>query len=395
MRIGFVAPRAWPAVGGAESFLHHLARALAEEHEVSVVALAAETARGDEGRLWDSLCAPKPFAPFRDGGAAVVPLPLSPGRRAALLPLGFQVVPGLRRYGYGRARVAAARWYAQVVGPVAARALGEVDVVQVWQSGFVAAAGVRAAELLGVPSVVMASLHPGSWGDDPASVSVYRRASAAAAQLEGEAEAFRQLGVPSERIRVTGACSPGVATGSGSALRARLGIDGPLVLFVGSRRPYKGADLLAAATPEIAARVPGVHVALVGPGVAPVAAHPALLDVGEVDESERAAWLDAADLLCLPSAGESFGIVVLEAWSVGTPVLTSDIPALRELVESAGGGWTAPREPAALADAIVRALVDPDELARRGERGRAAWAERYTPAAVAARFASLYEELRA
>ncbi len=55
-RITFVAPRAWPAVGGTESFLRHLTQALAERHDVRVVALSI----GNEPatRLWESVRAP-------------------------------------------------------------------------------------------------------------------------------------------------------------------------------------------------------------------------------------------------------------------------------------------------------------------------------------------------
>src|SRR2546423_8823385 len=109
MRIAFVAPRTWPAIGGAESFLHHLSQALAERHEVTIVALSI----GDEagGRLWDSIRAPRPFAPFLDGGVRVVPLEIPAAARTALLPLALQVVPLARRYAYGRARTGFAALY--------------------------------------------------------------------------------------------------------------------------------------------------------------------------------------------------------------------------------------------------------------------------------------------
>lgn len=391
MRIGFVAPRVWPAVGGAETFLRDLTGELSRRHEVRVVALAAESPR-EETRLWDSLRAPAPFAPFRVGAVQVEPLRIDGARKAALLPLAFQVVPGTRRYAYGRARVAASSLYATVVGPAVERALGEVDVVQVWQPGFLAAAGLHAARRRGVPALALASLHPGAWGDDPASAGTYRAADRVVAQLESEATAFRELGVAAERIRVCGACSPGIDAQGGAALREAHGIAGPLVLFVGARRAYKGADVLAAAAPLLAERAPAARIAFVGPGPALRDPHPSCLDVSEVDERERAAWFDAADLVCLPSAAESFGLVVLEAWSAGKPVLTSEIAALRELVEESGGGWTAPREPAALAEALARTLADPEALAAAGARGRAHWLARYTPERVAACFERAYEE---
>jgi glycosyltransferase involved in cell wall biosynthesis len=117
-----------------------------------------------------------------------------------------------------------------------------------------------------------------------------------------------------------------------------------------------------------------------------------VIDAGSVGEDARAAWLDAADLVCLPSAFEIFPNTVLEAWSAGTPVLLSDIPPLRELVEQSGGGEVVARDPDALAGAIARLLDDPARLERMGAAGRARWASAYTPAAVAARHEQVYAE---
>jgi hypothetical protein len=85
--------------------------------------------------------------------------------------------------------------------------------------------------------------------------------------------------------------------------------------------------------------------------------------------------------------------VILEAWSLHKPVVTSDVPALRELVEGAGGGVTCLRRPAELADALVAVLRDPSRARRLGAAGHRAWARRYTPAAVAARLERVYESV--
>jgi glycosyltransferase involved in cell wall biosynthesis len=110
-----------------------------------------------------------------------------------------------------------------------------------------------------------------------------------------------------------------------------------------------------------------------------------VLDLGTLDDSDRGRWLAAADLVCLPSAAESFGLVVLEAWSAGTPVVVSDIPSLRELVD--GAGVVAARTGEAFAEAIVDALSKPELAAAGRERLRS----RYTPAAVTARVEAAYE----
>ncbi len=258
--------------------------------------------------------------------------------------------------------------------------------MQMWGTDQVAAAVVQAGALLQVPVVVFPSAHRDQWGTDPVSGATYRRATRILAQLEADADVYRDLGVPEERIVICGACSPALAAGGGRDIRSRFSIKGPLVLFLGARRYYKGFDLLLRAAPLVAAARPDVTFAFVGPGEPLLINHhrARVLDIGEVDDAERTAWLDAADLLCLPSEAESFGLVVIEAWSLRTPVIVSDIPTLSELVSKGEGGVSVPRDVHSLARAILNLVEDPKCLTRLGASGYAYWAAHYTVAHVAA-----------
>ena len=393
MRIVFVARRYWPAVGGVESHIRHLARELAAEHDVTV--LARRIDHGPTTTLEDSLRRLPAFAPFTDGGVRVEQLVIPLARRILLAPLVLQVTPVLRRWAYGRARCAAAWLYARSAAPLLARSFRGADVVHMWGSDLLAAAVQRAARRAGVPCVVTPFAHPGQWGDDPASAIAYRSADRVIALLQTEAETYRRLGAAKERVSVCGVCSPAVPAGHGDEIRRLFAIDGPLVLYLGVRRPYKGYDILLQALPHLAAAAPDVTVAFVGPGprLPGCGAVPRVLDVGAVDDEDRARWLAAADLLCLPSAGEILPVSILEAWSVGTPVLTSDIPTLSELMAVSGGGRTTAREPRALAAAMTALLSDQAERRRLAQAGYAFWATGYTPEAVARWHASLYASL--
>ncbi|MBV9685543.1 MAG: glycosyltransferase family 4 protein, partial [Solirubrobacterales bacterium] len=161
------------------------------------------------------------------------------------------------------------------------------------------------------------------------------------------------------------------------------------------RREYKGVDVLLQAAPQVGREVPGVTFAFVGPGAALPKAPDGvrILDVGPVDEEEKAGWLEAADVLALPSGYESFGIVVAEAWSLGTPVVTSTAPALVELVQAGAGGLAVPREPGALALALVDVLRDPAAARDMGAKGRAHWRAHHTPERTARRLLEIYSSL--
>jgi glycosyltransferase involved in cell wall biosynthesis len=393
MNIVFVARRYWPAVGGVETLLRQVAHGLAERHTVKVIAHTVEDVQSDG--LTDSLRPPPSFRPFQDGPVRVEPLVVPAHLRLLMAPLLIQVAPGPRRYAYGPLRVPMSELYARVVGPVIAKRAAGAALIQMWGSDFVAAAAVRAAQLLGIPSVVFPTAHAGQWGDDPGSARTYRAANRVIATLEADASLYQSLGVPREKIAISGACSAPLPAGRGNAIRDSFDIRGPLVVFLGVRRPYKGYDILLDAAPLVASHIPDVTFAFVGPGPPLPIQHGdvRILDVGPTSDLDRAGWLEAADLLALPSRGETFGIAVIEAWSLGTPVIVSDIPALAELVTNSGGGMTAPRDSSAFGRTVTDLLSDKQRLSRMGASGKAHWATNYTIRAVAEKHEQIYQEL--
>ena len=391
MRVGFVTRKAWPAVGGAEAHLRLLARDLAADTDVRIL---AQRIHNGEIRPIGDLALPRPaFVPFSDGGVRVEALRVSPAARVALTLDVIAVLASMRLRGDREIAPGTYDGYAAIVAPAIARRLRGVDLLHVICGGNLAAAAVRAAARLGIPAVVTPFAHPGQHDDDAASAAAYRSADAVVATTETDAAVYRGLGVAADRIEIAGVCTEGLATGGGAALRAREGIGGPLVVFVGVRRAHKGIDRLLDAIPLVNAARPDARFAFIGPGDPLAGYGPEVIDVGVVDDEVKAAWIEAADVLCLPSAYESFGLVVTEAWSVATPVVASDLPVLRELVGAAGGGLTAPREPAALAAALRELIDDPARAGAMGEAGRRYWETHYTTELVAGAHRRLYERL--
>jgi glycosyltransferase involved in cell wall biosynthesis len=382
LRILLISRRSAPAVGGVESYLRHVSRGLAEDHSVTLL-----TQRIDDGpadRLTDTLRPPPSFEPFDDSGVNVLPLRFTRRQRLQMAPNVGQVLPIARRYAYGRLRIPMALAYVRVAAPLLAERARDADVVHVWADGFVALAAVRAAAIAGRPVLITPFAHREQWGTDLVSVRAYRSADRTIGLLEDNCALLRESGAPADRVVVE--------RGGGDAWRREHSVEGPLVAFLGVRRPYKGFDLLLAALPELARSLPSATVVFAGPGAAVDERQPLrVIDRGMVPDHERAALLEAADVLCLPSAGEIYPSSILEAWSAETPIITSDIAPLAELMERSGGGVTAPRESGAIASAIASVLAGAHrELGLAGYRY---WRRYATVDAVVSRHLDLYREV--
>ena len=138
-------------------------------------------------------------------------------------------------------------------------------------------------------------------------------------------------------------------------------VAGRRVLWVGRLEERKGIDVLAAAWPLVAARVPDAELHIVGQDVDGWSGRVATLvrvrHHGWLAGPELAAMRQACGTVVMPSRFESFGLAVLEAWSAGQCVVASDGGALPEVVADAG--WCPKAgDPAGLADALVVALTD-------------------------------------
>ncbi|GHF09474.1 glycosyltransferase family 4 protein [Pseudolysinimonas yzui] len=143
------------------------------------------------------------------------------------------------------------------------------------------------------------------------------------------------------------------------------------LVYMGSFMPYKNVDTLVKALHDL----PGYRLHLLSK--VPAAERDrleALAPTGTltfhdgVTDAEYAELLETAHALVHASLDEGFGIPLVEAMSVGTPIVVSDIPIFREIGGEAGT-YADPRSPAAFA-AAVRTLEDSVEWERRSARAR-------------------------
>ena len=138
------------------------------------------------------------------------------------------------------------------------------------------------------------------------------------------------------------------------------------IVFVGRHEPRKGLPVLLRAWPEIR-RQTGARLAVVGADplqVRLLLTRLRVLDdgidaLGFVSEQERTEELLKAKAFVAPSVGgESFGMVLTEAFACATPVVASDIPGYRDVMTPETGVLVPPDDPRALANAIVSLLAD-------------------------------------
>jgi glycosyltransferase involved in cell wall biosynthesis len=120
--------------------------------------------------------------------------------------------------------------------------------------------------------------------------------------------------------------------------------------------------------------------------------------LGRVPHDDLPGLYRACDVFALPSVSrlEAFGIVALEAMASGLPVVASDMPGVRELVTDGLEGHLAnPLDAVAFATRIDSLLRRPLRRARFGRNGRAKVVAGYTWESVAGRVLKLYEEVLA
>src|SRR5829696_1603569 len=193
----------------------------------------------------------------------------------------------------------------------------------------------------------------------------------------------------------------GVALPAGGVPAPRVPAPGePLrIVFVGQAVERKGLPVLLRAFEALRREVPA-ELTIVGVDAEEV--RPLLVEPDGVralgrtgDEAKRAA-LEAAHVLCAPSLrGESFGMVLTEAFAAGTPVVASDIPGYRDVVGAGRDGVLVPCGDATrLAETLRDLALDPHRT-RRLAAEAARSAERYAWPRVAAAVAGAYEAARA
>jgi glycogen(starch) synthase len=393
----FLIHRYPPAVGGSERFVHEMARRLAKDgHQATLYTTDVLDVEG----FWER--GHQRLAPGLENNsgvrvhrfqARVVPLHGVVSRllgHVPWAPIGLTMAPpGLVLPGL---------WQAVRTG-------GAFDLVHASAYPGLMYLGAVAARRSRAKLVLMPCTHPGN-GGAPArqTAHLYRQADALIALTEWERQALTAAGVPAERIGVTGAGVDGQAAlgADGHRFRQRFGLltDARLVAFVGHKTAGKGAmHLLDACRPLLAERR-DLAVVMVGAPTPAFERHyralPAQLRKRvlnlSLSDHEKHDLLAASSVLVLPSQHDSFGIVLLEAWLHGRPVVGSRAGGIPDVIEEGQTGLLVPfGDVPALAQAIAWVLDHPAEAGRMGARGRERTLQRWTWDLVYRRVRMVYD----
>ncbi len=406
LRILMLTPAFPPCIGGGERYAHALATTLAGRgYEVTV--LTSDIRRqADFWRGCDTQGSPE--LDDHDASLPVIRCPVSsfPGGSVGLdlwrkAMICLSALPG----DQSRLLAAMARRVPRISGMAEAIDGCDADIIHAfnlsWEYPLTLA--WQAARRKGLPLVVTPFMHPGSVGDRRVIRNhsmdhqrrILRDAAAVLAMTDIEREALIALGVAHERIAVVGGGVPGTFSAvSGASARHldpceiefpqhiadRLPTDIPFVLLIGRISRDKGA--LQAVEAVIGLQERGVAVALVLVGepsreferfyrrLTPEQRQ-IIVPLSLVDEGTKHALLRRAAMLILPSAVESLGIVVLEAWTHGKPVIGARAGGLAEVIDEGRDGLLVEYDDiAGLADAIAALLGDPALAERLGSAGQ-------------------------
>ena len=202
------------------------------------------------------------------------------------------------------------------------------------------------------------------------------------------------------------------AGGDGAAFRAARGLPAEATVFscISRLDPQKDQITLVAAFDRLAAERADVHLMLAGPETAAayvaqlkarIAASPHAARIhilGSLDPTGRelADALAASDVFVLPSRHEPFGIVVLEAWCAGRPVVVSRVGGLQSLVTDGRTGlFFKAGDADELAGRMRELAADPARRTSMGQAGGEEARAKHTWSQIAARTEQIYQEAEA
>ncbi len=291
---------------------------------------------------------------------------------------------------------AAQRIYQAAYGKTLNRMVdSEIDLVHYFGTGLelLGCAGLQLARYRNIPFVAEPAAHFGQWGDHPNDLRFYGECDALFSHTHFEKACYLEKISHPPSIFVTGNGIHFSPLQNPKAFAREFDIPGPYLLFLGRQTPAKGFPLVQEAFLRLAEAHPNLHLILAGPSSnQPESRHPRIRNLGFLEESQKMRALAGATVMCLPSEGESFGLVYFEAWSQKCPVIGLDLPQLRETVGQSAGGFLCPDNVDDIVQRIKLLLESPELRQSMGAKGYE-FAAGYAWPEILERYLSAYREL--
>ena len=405
-----------PFVGGAETYVQAMSERLARDgHAVTIAATDATHVQC----FWDPR---QPRVPEKEETINGVHVVRSPVGHLPLAPWSFYL---LRRLATDLARLPFdTRPFLDRLAPLMPRVPGMERTLASLPTPFDLVHGVnislewpliagwRYARQRGLPFVATPFVHVGERAVQrfytmPHQLGVLRDADRVIVQTDIEGRELARLGVPAERITRLGmgVDLERLQGGDGERFRAEQGVSGPIVTFMGAVTDDKGAIHLLRAMQRLWEQGREATLVIAGPAVEPSTfgrvydalppEHRARIRrLGTVRGQRKKDMLAASTLFVLPSRVDSFGIVYLEAWAYGLPVIGCRAGGVPDVIDEGKDGLLVPfGDLGALTEAIASLLDDPERRREMGRRGRAKVEARYTWERIYRALAQVYADL--
>ncbi len=334
VKLTFVTPRyGTEVIGGAETAARMLAERLRQRPGWTIEVL---TSCALDHLTWENT---EPAGTTRINGVTVHRFPTVSRRLLEYFDLDAKIRLAPSAVPLSEAR----RWIAlngpMCPGLVDAVASTDADVVACYPYLF--ATTVDGIAVSPVPTV----LHPAAHDEPALYLSAFRQSFRQVDGFVYHTDAERQLmefayGIAAKPQIVLG-LGVNEPVGAGRRGSEILGIgDRPYLCYLGRVDEHKGCTMLAEYFARYKLRHPSdLALALVGPVSGTIAEHPDVVATGTVSEEDKWDILAGAEVMVMPSAYESFSLVLLEAWTLGVPVLVNaSCAATMEHCQRSGGG---------------------------------------------------------
>ncbi len=270
---------------------------------------------------------------------------------------------------------------------------------------------LKGARRGGKPVVLIGAIHvDDKWGYDRQMMfEAIQQADAYVALTDFERDYLICRGISAEKITVIGGgvdVQPFLQA-NGDRIREKYGFGDDLVVTVMSRQSeLKRIDTVLEAMPIIWQQFPDIRLLLAGARTnysavldakiaqLPRAQQVQITQIHDFPEGEKAEILAASDIFVHPSGHESFGIVFVEAWATGKPVVGTSAGAVASLIDDAEDGFLYEYDDAIdLADKIRRLIISPDLRGKMGQIGQQKVLDNYSWEIVSDRLRMVYQKL--